>query len=166
MRLLTSSVVSLIHYVNVYIKNLIILVQGGPSEWPKVRNHVFHSVDRFFQTNAPGEAMRQDPKLIKKLKKGYMVFKFMKLVLGWIIDTLILTISLPTSQLQKLQAALEAIPLTQCRTSRRKWERLVGILRSILPSLMGVGELFYHLQLVLSDSQVRLHLSAAVHAEL
>ena len=110
--------------------------------------------------------MRQKPNLLKKLTKCDVAWKSRKRVMGCLIDTLRLTIYLPTSQLQKLQAALVEILPTQCRTLCRKWACLVGIIHSILPALPGGGGLFSHIQVVLSDSQGRLHLSIAVHKKL
>ena len=76
--------------------------------------------------------------------------------MGWLIDTLSLTISLITLRMQKVQAAQAEIPRTQCRTSRQKWARLVGILRSIAPDLPGGGGIFFHLQAIFLDNQGRL----------
>ena len=73
-----------------------------------------------------------------------------KRVLGWIINTLELTIFLSSLRLNKFPGALVDFPYIQRRTYWRKWVRLVGIL----------GSLFAHLHPVLTGGHIRLHLSA------
>ena len=53
-RLLTIIPVSFLRYTNVYVDNFIALVQVVPEDWRRVREHVFHSIDRVFKPNATG----------------------------------------------------------------------------------------------------------------
>ena len=154
--------VAQICYINVYVDNFTALAQGGPSDRRRFCGYVRHAINRFFRTNAPGKSTRKDTKSIKKPNKGDVVWTSRKRVLGWFIKILGITIYLTTLWIQKLQAALEAIPTTQHRTSLLKWARLVGILRSIDPDLLGGGGIFVLTQLVLSERQVHLRLSVAV----
>ena len=88
--------VALLRYSNVYVNSFIALMQGGPSDQRRVCNHVFHTIYNFFQPNAPVKYTSQDPKLLKKLKKEDGAWTSRKRVMGCIMDTLGLTISLST----------------------------------------------------------------------
>eukprot|EP00957_Ditylum_brightwellii_P203892 15336693-Ditylum_brightwellii.AAC.1 len=77
-----------------------------------------------------------------------------------------MTLTLPTARFQKILSLLNAIPHHLRRTSRNKWSRLVGSLRSIVPAITGGIGLFSLLQARLSGTCGRIRLTAKVHAEL
>jgi hypothetical protein len=67
---------------------------------------------------------------VKKFLRGDGYWETRKVILGWIIDTVAMTLELPAHGRKRLQAILENIPaLTLRRTSVRKWHRLLGELR-------------------------------------
>ena len=111
------------------------LVQGEPAYRRRVCDHVFHAIEKVFRPNTSVESMRQEPNLLKKLKKVDDVWKSRNRVMGWIIGTLSLNISIYTSWMPTVQTDLVVILPNQCRNSHQKWLRL----RSIAPALLGVG---------------------------
>jgi hypothetical protein len=81
------------------------------------------------------------------------------------------TIQLPPHRLDCLQFLLSSIGRHQRRTSRRKWQQLVGELHSMVLAIPGGRGLFSQLQSVITyDSDPkpsdRLQLSPAVHEQL
>ena len=92
----------LLHYVDLYIGNLITLVQGVPADRNKTCGHVFASIGWVFRPNMPCEHSMQDPNLLKNIKKGDVSWNYQKRFLGSILDTLILTVFLLSLWLQQV----------------------------------------------------------------
>ena len=61
-----------------------------------------------------------------------------------------MTIQLPPHRIERLSEILSSIPVTQKRTSVRKWHKVLGELRSMSLALPGAQNLFSHMQLALS----------------
>ena len=62
----------------------------------RIRRALLHAIDDVFQTLLPSEnPTRQEPVSLKKLQEGDCSFGTLKLILGWIIDTINMTIQLP-----------------------------------------------------------------------
>jgi hypothetical protein len=74
---------------------------------------------------------------MKKLREGDCSFGTLKLILGWIIDTINMTIQLPQHRVDRLAEILNSIPATQRRTSVKKWYSILGELRSMALALPG-----------------------------
>ena len=68
----------------------------------------------------------RDPISIKKLKKGDCSWSTIKVMLGWIIDTINMVIKLPPHQEERLAEILTSIPCTQKRISVKKWHKVLG----------------------------------------
>ncbi len=68
-----------------------------------------------------------------------------KCILGWDIDTHMMTLQLPEHCMNKLQHLIRPL-LTQKRISLHKWRILFGTLRCSLPPLYGINHLFSSLQ--------------------
>lgn len=78
-----------------------------------------------------------------------------------------LTIELPPHRIQRLFEILDSIPPHQGRTSVKKWQKLLGELRSMVLAVPGGRGMFSVLQNVLSkrcDVASRLRLTQPVHA--
>ena len=111
---------------------------------------------------------RKEPVSIKKLKKGDVSWATIKNVLGWIIDTTNMTISLPQHRVERLGAILASIPATQKRTTVKKWHKLLGELRSMSLALPGASRnLFSHMQNTLTNqTSKRINLNDGIHSAL
>lgn len=108
---------------------------------------------------------------MKKLSQSDAHWSQCKVILGWVLDTKVRTIALPPHRRERLLAVLEAIPRSQCRTSRQKWQELLGELRSMAIALPGGRGLFSQLQSVLTYDRNpqpadQLCLTTAVHDQL
>ena len=107
---------------------------------------------------------RRKPTSLKKLEKGDCSWSTIKVILGWIIDTVTMTIQLPPHRIEKLSEILSSIPVTQKRTSVCKWHKVLGELRSMSLALPGARNLFSHMQLALSKKlKGRVALNKGVH---
>ena len=75
----------------------------------------------------------------------------MKLVFGWIIDTEATAINLPPHRVERLAEVLASIPITQKRTSVKKWHRVLGELRAMALALPSAHNLFSQMQHALTN---------------
>ena len=104
-------------YVDVYLDDFIKAVQGWYNAL-RTRRTLFHCVDSIFRPNGPNDKWRKEPNSIKKLLQGDAFWSTQKVILGWLIDTVAMTISLPIHRQERLLELLhEALKL-------RKIERL------------------------------------------
>ena len=153
-------------YVDVYVDDFIALAQHDK---PRIRKILLHAVDSIFRpTDFKDGIYRREPVSIKKLKQGDLSWNTTKLVLGWIIDTVAMTITLPAHRQERLGEILHSIPRTQKRISIKKWHKILGELRSMSLALPGARNLFSILQAALSASTMtgRIALKKGVHDSL
>ena len=94
---------------------------------------------------------RRDPISVKKLKKGDCSWTTLETMLGWILDTVNMTIKLPQHCVEQLEEILSEIPRTQKRISVRKWHKVLGELWSMSLALPGSRNLFSHMQEALTS---------------
>ena len=113
----------------------------------RVRRILLHGIDAVFRpvdkTDSPH---RREPVSLKKLRKGDCSWSTVKEVLGWVIDTVNMTIHLPERRVKRLADILASLPPTQKRTSVKKWHKVLGELRSMSLAMPGARHLFSHLQ--------------------
>jgi hypothetical protein len=139
---------------------------------PAVRSTLFECVDTVLRPLAPDDnPCRKEPISVKKLRKGDACWATRKSILGWVVDTVRRTIELPPHRVERLHTLLSEFPATQRRTSRRKWQQLLGELRSMMLAIPGGRGFFSQLQSVLihrdnPQPADRLRLSSAVHDQL
>jgi hypothetical protein len=127
--------------VDVYMDDFILLSQGNRADRTSSRRTVFECIDSVLRPLSPGaNPKRKEPNSTKKLAQGDASWATTKSILGWHFDTTNRTIQLPPHRLDRLQFLLSSIGRHQRRTSRRKWQQLVGELRSILrPRSQAIG---------------------------
>jgi hypothetical protein len=149
-------------YADVYIDDFLAAAQ--PPCALQVHRALFHAIDSIFY-NHPASPRRQVISS-SKLAKGDASWHHQQRILGWDVNTLDMTLQLPAHRLSRLQDMLSRL-VSQCRTSRRKWHRLLGELRSMAPALHSTCYLFSILQHVLVDQQsTRLRLNNLVRQSL
>ena len=134
----------------------------------RVRRTLLHAIDDVFRPlDDQDSPLRREPVSLKKLRQGDCTWSTVKLVLGWIIDTVAMTIRLPPHRVERLWEILDSIPKSQKRTSIKKWHKVLGELRSMSIALPGSRNLFGQLQKALSDSNGgRVTLKRGVHQAL
>jgi hypothetical protein len=108
---------------------------------------------------------RQEPASVKKFRKGDGTFLIRKIVLGWLIDTLALTIELPPHAVARLNEILVSIGLECSRIAVKTWQQVLGELRSMILGVPGARGLFSTLQAAFKQpaDQGRLRLTPQVH---
>jgi hypothetical protein len=82
---------------------------------------VFHTIDRVFRPKDELDWNRQEPNSLKRLGKGDAAWTTRKRMLGWIIDTLRMTLSLPASRAQKIAKMLALFPRSKKCTTLKRW---------------------------------------------
>jgi hypothetical protein len=105
-----------------------------------------HSIDEVFRpVNKLDDPIRNHVPSIKKLLKGDAYLDMLKIVLGWILDTLKGTIELPPHQNQRLREIFEYLH-HRTRVGTNTWQKILGKLRSMAIGIPGSRGLFSMLQ--------------------
>jgi hypothetical protein len=155
---------------DIYVDDFLGMAQGSARTRNRVRRTLFHTLDQVLRPkDAKDDEARQEPISVKKLRKGDARWSTTKPMLGWIIDTIQSTITLPPHRLERLHTILSSIPPTQSRVSVRKWQQMLGELRAMAIAIPGARGIFSHLQAALQArnvSQGRIRVSSHVRANL
>jgi hypothetical protein len=156
-----------ISYSDVYMDDFIGLSQ--PPTSITMQRAMLHSIDAVFRGHAlPGDAPTRTAVIsTKKLAAGDGTWSTQKVILGWLLDTADMTLRLPTHKAQHLIDIIQAfLPLQ--RTSRRKWQCLLGRLRHLAVAIPGARYLFSIIQNILVEQPAasRLCLNPLVTASL
>jgi hypothetical protein len=102
-------------------------------DWFKA-THIFvlHGIDQVFRPFEPGDFPgRMEPTSVNKLLKGDTYWETCKVMLGWILNTLAMTLELPPHRRLHIQDILASIPSSQRRTLVKTWHTLLRELRSM-----------------------------------
>lgn len=155
-----------LQYNDIFVDDFISLAQK-PFLF-RVRRALLHAIDDVIRPLSPGDSSyRREPVSIKKLRQGDCTWSTIKLVLGWIVDTVNMTIHLPPHRIERLWEILDSIPSSQKRTSVKKWHKVLGELRSMSLALPGSRHMFGRLQNALSlQTKARVALKKGVHQAL
>ena len=125
---------------------------------------MFDAVDQVFRARSPTDPdSRTEPISVKKLGRGDAAWDTTKEVLGWQIDTIAGTISLPVRRQERLREILGALPRTRSRVAVSTWQKTLGELRSMAIALPGARGLFSLLQHALQPHQHRIRLNQSHH---
>jgi hypothetical protein len=146
--------------VDVFVDDFIGVCQGPIPRRRTVRRIMLHTLDDIFRPLGPQDnPHRKEPVSEKKLRQGDGSWETRKLVLGWILDTIAMTIELPEHRRLRLRILLDSIWPSQKRISVRKWQQILGELRSMAIAIPGSTGLFSWMQETLkhrSDNRIRL----------
>jgi hypothetical protein len=157
-------------YTDVYMDDFLMATQLKNRK--AVRSMLFECIDAVLRPLAPTDnPSRKEPISTKKLQKGDASWSTKKSILGWLVETTKRTVELPPHRMERLLEILASVPPHQRRTSRRKWQQLLGELRSMVLAIPGGRGLFSQLQSVLLHSpnakpSDRLCLDQPVHDQL
>jgi hypothetical protein len=156
-------------YHDVYMDDIIGVHQGSRVDRDQTQNQLLHTVDLVLRPlSETDNPHRKEPTSVKKLKKGDAYWSTRKVILGWVVDTIQRTVELPPHRIQRLHKLLDVFRPDQRTTSRRKWQQLLGELRSMSLALPASRGLFSQLQATLdypSDPSPhdRIRLTPATH---
>ena len=129
--------------------------------------HLFRAIDELFCPNNKDDIAREEPISVKKLRKGNAAWSTQKVVLGWSIDTVKKSLTLPDDRKTNLLDLLDTIPPSTSRCSWRLWHKLLGTLCSTVPAISGASEMFTRPQHALKTAKGRrINLTKPVHKEL
>jgi hypothetical protein len=150
---------------DVYVDDFLSVVQGGKRRRLHVKRSLLHALDSVFRGLDPADSPhRQEPTSVKKFLKGDGTWATVKLVLGWLLDTFQKTIQLPPHRMARLHEILADLPRTLKRVATRKWQQVLGELRSMLLGIPGARGLFSTLQHALRFPEARhIRLTSSVH---
>jgi hypothetical protein len=153
---------------DVYVDDFLGLVQGSKARRRSVKNAMLHALDSVLRPlDAEDSAHRQEPASLKKMSKGDATWTMIKKILGWILDTINRTISLPAHRRERIVAILDSVSPTQKRISLKKWQQILGELRSMAIAIPAAIGLFYVLQAALKNKTTdgqRVRLTRHTHA--
>jgi hypothetical protein len=148
---------ALLAYADVYVDNFVGTAQRSPPGTRGLDNHcrvrrlLLHAVDDVFRPlSSRDDPARHEPVLVKKLAAGDCSWGTIKQVLGWIIDSVDMTIALPPHRTARLLEVLDSFPPNQKRTSPTRWHAAFGELRSMALALPGARNIFSSMQNALS----------------
>lgn len=101
-------------YWDIYANDFCGLVQGNKWQHGVVKRILFQALDKVFRPLDKDDSIfRQETASIKKLKKGNVCWTTSKINLGWLLDTINRTISLPKHRGDRLLEILNSIPSSQ-----------------------------------------------------
>lgn len=157
--------------VEVYMDDFIAAAQGRPADLQRIRDTLLHTVDDVFRPlDSIDSAARKEPISVKKLRQGDACWSTCKEVLGWLINTEDMTLTLTQRRTDRLhQLLFEAFPSHRRRARTQDWQKLLGELRSMTLAIPGAKGLFSVLQHALRSataSKRRVALNQNVHATL
>jgi hypothetical protein len=133
---------------DVFVDDAIGIAQGRTLHRTRLRRVLFNAIDSVFHPlDALDPPQRQEPISVKKLLKGNGCWTTRKaVILGWLIDTVCQTVSLPPHCVTRLQDILASIPLMQKRITLLKWQQVLGELCTMMLRIPGACGLFSYLQ--------------------
>jgi hypothetical protein len=151
---------------DVYVDGFIGVAQGTKPHLKRVRRTLFETVDQVLRPLDLSDqgTQREEPVSVKKLRKGDGAWATRKVILGWLVDTVQLTIELTPRKVSRLTEIL-SIPTTKKRMSLRRWQQMLGQLRHYTFAIPSGRYLFSVLQeaTTKTDTQHKVRLTDAVH---
>jgi hypothetical protein len=153
---------------DVFVDDFIAVAQGTTPSLRRTRRILLDTIDQVLRPLSPTDPpYRTEPISTSKLAKGDGAWSTCKKLLGWIVDSASMTLTLPARRLARLHELLNSIPPSRKRLSLTTWFQLLGELRSMALALPGARGLFSHLQQVLHLRQgSRLRLTPSFHQAL
>ena len=151
-------------YVDVYVDDFLKLCQGWYNSL-RVRRSTFHNIDKVFRPNDAEDKNRKQPISQSKLGKGDDFWSTQKVMLGWLIDTVACTISLPRHRQERLLLLLGTITKRK-RASVQEWHKLLGELRSMSIAIPGSRGCFSFLQHALRPGAKRIIITPEIQDQL
>ena len=147
-----------LYNVDVFVDYFLGLGQGSKRRLRALRRTILHAIDQVFDRPRAGDKNRNEAASVKKLLQGDGAMNTRKLMLGWIIDTILGTIELPEHRKDRLQSIFDGLRGKR-RISAKNWHKILGELRFMSLGIPGSAVLFSALQVGLSetsDNRVRI----------
>ena len=140
---------------DVYVDDFLLVAQTKRHQRRLLRA-TLHAIDDVLRPlQLDDSSMRKEPTSVKKLKQGDAFWSTQKRFLGWDLDTIAGTLSLPPHRCERLYALLDMVQPPRKRLPISAWHKILGELRSMAPGLPGSRGLFSILQEALSKGDRR-----------
>jgi hypothetical protein len=127
---------------DVYVDDFLGLFQGGTRTRRRVKRALLQTLDTVLRPREEADSChRQEPASTKKMARGDSAWSTVKVILGWVVDTMANNISLPVHLLTRIREILASIGPTQRRVSLKKRQQILGELRSMalaIPAAIGL----------------------------
>lgn len=153
-------------YFDIFVDDFLGLAQGNDRRLRYVRRVLLNTIDDVFRPLDEHDSHRKEPTSVKKLRAGDASWQTVKEILGWILNTTEMTLTLTPRRAARLAELLDSITPAQRRLSVKTWHKILGELRSMAIALPGSRGLFSLLQEAFrsEDSRSRITLTSAVHS--
>ena len=138
-------------HVNVFIDDFIGLAQGSKRRCQNVWQCILHAVDRVFSEQTPNTLQQKEAVSERKLAKGDGGWSRWKEVLRWNLDTERGTLELTAHRKDRIRDIFQSLR-GQNRIGVKAWQRVLGELRFMGPTIPGSAGLFGALQLGFTHS--------------
>jgi hypothetical protein len=155
-------------HLDVFVDDELAVAQGSLARLQRIRRQLLHINDLVFRPNDANDQHRKEPASVKKLRQGDASWSTVKIVLGWLIDSLKKTIQLPPHRLERLQTLLNDYRGRKS-ISQKQSHRLMGELRSMALGIPGSAGLLSLLQNELKQAlqnRRRVHLKPATKSHI
>jgi len=154
-------------YVDVYMDDFMGMAQGNARRRRMVRRILLHAIEDVFRPVSDADGPNEKaPQSIKKMLQGDASWETLKVILGWLIDTVRQTIRLPSHRVARLLDIFSELREAR-RVSITRWQQVLGELRSMLIAIPGGRGLFSILQTGFRYADKhRIRLDSHVHAQL
>ena len=137
----------LLSYVDIFLNYLLSLRQGPTHKHCNARWALFHAIYDVFRPLDDKDRDHQKEVLsLKKIDAEDFYWSNLQVLLGFIVNSINPTISLPPHRCDWLKEILDAIPHTQKRVSVDTWHQVLGEIRLMVISLPSAKCLFIQMQ--------------------
>jgi len=139
-----------VQFTDVYMDDFIALAQ--PPLLQNTLHHTLHGILQVFrdQPLPTDPAARRHIISQSKIERGDATWGTEKVILGWLLNSAAGTLRLQPHKAARLQTLTQEFS-TKNRTSRKKWQRLLGEFRYMATAIPGAKYLFSLLQHVFKD---------------
>ena len=154
--------------VEVFVDDFIGMAQDHPSNPLRNQRAVLsHNIDKVFRPNRSSDnKWRKEPQSQSKMAKGDASWHTFKEALGWNWGATSKTLQMKEKRVRKALQLLDGV-LACKRVSVKRWQQVVGVLRSLQPGMAGSEGHFSLLQdALVRQVDCRVRLSPEVHEQL
>src|SRR5210317_1508827 len=114
-----------------------------------------HNIDKIFRPNRPSDSQyRKEPQSAKKMEKGDAAWHTMKEALGWHWGAKSKTLQMKPKRVKKATELVASV-MGAKRVELKRWQQVLGVLRSLQPGMTGSEGQFSILQEALTEAMKR-----------
>lgn len=148
-----------------YVDDFLLLAQTRPQQEQVMRGTLLAIDEMLRPLSIDDPPHRQEPASIEKMLKGDTCWAtHSKRILGWDVDSELLTLHLPAHLLLRIRKVLSLLLPPHMCLLVRKWHQVLEELRSISPALSGTRGLFSVLQVALQHKELhRVRITPRIH---